>query len=380
MTRYHFISTQEVQGCLPVMFDGKWGLVDYEDYDNEIFPPMWDTIPQEEKYGFIKIINKGKQGLVNKEGVEILPAIYENIEIKEKDIIVVTRIDDRCAIVNEFGEELIPFDNKYKKLVYYSKTRIIAYCENKCGVITLGSVKVNCLPICFDDLVVDEDHEVYKGIMNGLYGVTSFKGVTVVPHEFEDIVLGKANILVKSGGKWGAFDYQGHSMLSCKYDLLDEANLYEKFIAKQGDLYGIVCSGGKEITDFKYTHISDFRRNHAIVTSKDGKKGFIDLKCKEICPLVYEDVGHFSYGRAPVKSDGGWGFIDEKGNLVIKTKYSKFENFKDEYAIVCYNNKWTVINNKGIELVPTIYDSINISSKDYATVVIGNNEGIVKLN
>jgi hypothetical protein len=38
---------------------------------------------------------------------------------------------------------------------------------------------------------------------------------------------------------------------------------------------------------------------------------------EEICPLIYDEVRFFQFGRAAVCREGLWGFIDEQGEEVI---------------------------------------------------------------
>ena len=47
------------------------------------------------------------------------------------------------------------------------------------------------------------------------------------------------------------------------------------------------------------------------------KEGYVDTDSNEICPLIYDKVRFFQFGRAVVCREGLWGFINEQGEEVV---------------------------------------------------------------
>lgn len=377
MAKYDFISTTEVQGLIPVMKDGKWGLVSYDDYDKEIVEPRWDTPPQEENYGLIGIVNKEKQGLLNSQGKEILPVIYENIFVQSKNRITVERIDDRYAIYNNKGIVLIPFKEGYSCLIYFSDDRIIAHKKGKAGVIDITQKEI--IPFVYDSIFWDEKHEVYIIETEGLTGVVDKNGKEIVSCGFQDVFLHDKFIMVIFDNKVGILDYEGQSLVACKYEALQDAR-ENLIIFKEKGKYGLINISGKQILPPTYDDIEPFVHGYAKVTDKKGRKGIIDTNGELVCETIYEEVGHFVNKFAAVKINGRWGFINELGVECIPPKYKDYKRLSEEYiAVCCDDDKWAIISVFGFEKKPAIYDSIKRGQDNQIIVTIDGMEGIVKL-
>lgn len=376
-TKYDFISATEVQGLIPVMKDGKWGLVSYDDYDKEIVEPRWDSPPQEEKYGFIKILNKGKEGLFNFLGQEILPVIYERVLVETEHRIVVERIDDKYAIFNGLGLPMIPFKNGYNCLDYFSDDRIIAYKNEKGGIIDINQNEI--IPFVYDGIFWDETREFYTVEKEGLTGVINTEGKEIVACNFMNVFLHDEFIMVSFDKKLGIIDYEGHSLISCKYEYLQDAK-ENLLIFKEKGKYGLINISGKQILPPIYNAIEPFVQGFAKVTDKKGRKGIIDTNGELVCETIYEEVGHFVDKFAAVKVNGKWGFINELGAECIPPKYKDYKRLSEQYiAVCCDNDKWQVICVSGFEKKPAIYDSIKRGQDNQIVVTIDGMEGIVKL-
>jgi hypothetical protein len=68
-----------------------------------------------------------------------------------------------------------------------------------------------------------------------------------------------------------------------------------------------------------------------------------------VVPAVYDEIGPFSEGLAPVEVNGKWGFIDTKGNMVIPAVYDSAGSFSEGLAQVKVNGKWGYIDKRNIK-------------------------------
>ena len=76
-------------------------------------------------------------------------------------------------------------------------------------------------------------------------------------------------------------------------------------------------------------------------SSLDWKWGFIDVRGRVVIPAIYQKVGDFSQGLAPVqeKTDGLWGFIDQTGQMVIAPRFNTAGLFSNGLAEVSFDEK-----------------------------------------
>lgn len=169
-----------------------------------------------------------------------------------------------------------------------------------------------------------------------------------------------------------------------------------------GEKWGIVDETGTEIVPCQYDDIQEYCDGVAVV-EKDGLEGVIDLEGNEILPCQYQYVDNYKNGWARARDqDGNMYFFDTQGNIVIDAKKGPWrqiygcegENYikvgmdkekiffvrrdqyhsgntvlPDEYQVVSYaggdmfciymNEKYGIIDADGRLVVPCDYDDIS---------------------
>jgi len=376
-TKYDFIDVHEVQMCLPVMKNEKWGLVSYDDYDQEVYPTILDTRPIEMNHGFIQVENKAKVGLLDKQGQEIIPVIYEYITVEEPSRIVVERVDDRQAIFDCKGKEIIPFTARYERLEYHDDNMIIARKNGKVGVINLKQEII--IPFDYQGLHWYSNEKLFDATKNDLNGVINLDNKVVIDFRYNCIYFESDHIIVDAGSKQAAFDYEGHRVIGLEYDTIDPAG-EQLFIVTKDNLSGLVSYSGRVVLEPQYCSMGRFINGYAQVSEGKGRFGFINKEGSPVGKRHYDRVMPFEDGMAGVSKADAWGFIDETGKLVVQHQYDSCKSFSNGYAIVGLKNKYTLIDKEGNEVIPRIYDSIYESvDKNLINVEIKGIKGIVKL-
>ncbi len=97
----------------------------------------------------------------------------------------------------------------------------------------------------------------------------------------------------------------------------------------------------------------------------EDKRGFSDRNKNIVIPTLYDSVGFFNEGFAPVEINGKWGFIDKKRNMVIKPVYDWASPFSQGLSVVRLNGKVGVINKNGKLVIPIIYDAIGYGETEF---------------
>lgn len=89
----------------------------------------------------------------------------------------------------------------------------------------------------------------------------------------------------------------------------------------------------------------------------NNKWGFINYDNSIVIPFVFDKVGVFGCGVAPVMVDNKWGVIDTNGSFVISPQYDEIQECYDSgYISVKQNGKWGIVDTKGEIVEQCFYD------------------------
>lgn len=259
---------------------------------------------------------RGKYGFIDKEGKEVVPLIYDDIEDETKE------------------------SGWYKTCMFLAVKR-----NQKWGLIDSNH---NIIAPCVYDKIENfyESQYMHWAKRDGKYGTIDQAGNIAIPFEYEDI--------------------QHYFFLEDKGSPI--------YVKKQGK-YGYVDEKNNILIPFKYSTAKMFgSKNKFAPVSINGKYGFINMVGEEVIPLQYDFSENYYSGLAAVVKNGKAGFIDTKGEVVIPFKYTpnyasegnskEFEfNFEPAgVALVKKGAKWGLINKRGDELTEFKYDSYQILS------------------
>ena len=160
--------------------------------------------------------------------------------------------------------------------------------------------------------------------------------------------------------------------------------------------FGAAGQKAKKIKyDFKYDNVDWFHEGLAVVSNTSGrlrvannrvseptfiadKCGVIDSTGREIIPMIYQWIGRFYDGMAPVALNHKYGYVDKNGNETVPLKYDYVTHaFVNGLALVRLDNKYGLVDRQGKEKVPVIYDDITSFSECLAGVCLNKKWGYV---
>ena len=202
---------------------------------------------------------------------------------------------------------------------------------------------------------------------DGLYGLISFGGQTLLPCEYTYIgTFSEGMALVVKDAMCGYVKRNGSIAVELKYDYnrtkLGESpfvNGRAKVMLK--DKFGMIDTTGKVIVPREYDDLGAFRDGLFPAKKKD-KWGFVDAQMKLRVPYSYEYAWAFSNGIARVRKDGLIGYIDTKGKEVIAPAYEEGTDCVNGYMQVKGEEGWGLMDAKGNLIVPCKYDAIEFIS------------------
>lgn len=159
-----------------------------------------------------------------------------------------------------------------------------------------------------------------------------------------------------------------------------KAILYNLFVVKKNNLFGVVNSNNEEIIGSRYRNML-FNENakEFYVTSALNKKGIVTESGETKINLLYDDIKMVDKqnGLYLVKNNNRYGMIGNTGNIIIHLEYNQIgvnvsafrnNNINNQYVLfenaipVCQNNKWGMFDINGNIILPLEYDTIGYSS------------------
>ena len=310
-----------------IMEGGKCGFID--NTGKVVIPLEYDTATTFSE-GLAAVEKNGKQYLIDKSGtiVVALGRHYDDIGLFS-DGMARVQIKDQpnstgygYGFINRAGEEVIP-PGKYE-LVGWSFSE---------GLVQVGKFNGDFNQYGFMDktgtVIIPMDYANVFSFVDGLaivrpadtllYGVINKNGKNIIPFEYNSTLPFSSDLFsVRKDDMWGVIDLNGKIVIPLEYDsigILSEGLASFSKGGKQGymDKTGkvvISLSGNYEPSMFAGEALSPFHDGFAIVynqvrasnsimdMSTYAKWGVIDKTGREVIPLEYDYISHFTDGLA----------------------------------------------------------------------------------
>ena len=361
----------------------------------------------EHKSTFSSVVVKinGKYGIVNRQGLFILEAKYDDIYYQEQEekphrmfdneiviieknhlkglccsdgnILIDTKYDDVFAIGDMWsvktGNDYQLFDIKEKILlpthfdsvklyeeIQYIETNIVKdsfLCylitkEDKMGCINAdGNMVVECK---YDNIEILKHIEVSCSMLkihkDNLVGLLSNDGSVIIPCNYEEIVSIDG-------------DYVNYPIL---------------YMVKNNSKFSLWSTEGKQLTDYLYEdchYISNYP-DFVLMVKKDGKYMLIKDDFTELTDYIFEEYKDYWINSVGTiifaKVNHLMGIIDIKGNILVDFEYDDMQLLREgEPQIkVKKNNKFGVVSLEDYNDIGCIYDNIERLSGNYRIAYI----------
>jgi len=267
--------------------------------------PAYDYVKKAGDYFHVKKF--GHYGIADRDGREIIPAIYDSlIAIRDKTI--------QVRYLGKYG--LMDFNQKW---IEAPQTGIITIVDERSYIVELpNNVKLKDVDgrILYSSpypLKLNESGEIEEQIPGGI----------------RKCIRPDGNPCLKKSGNH------------------EPAQPKEKPVAElQSNTLNKV-----EIKEFPETEgLRGFYDN--------GKFGFKDAKNRIRIANRYDSIRPFSEGKAAIKLLGKWGFINHEDKIVIQPLYSITTDFSNGTSRINKEGKWGIINDHGKEVLQPVYDEM----------------------
>ena len=375
--KVEYIDDEEC-GCELVFIDG---IQTTQDGDRFGFKREDGTIIVPNKYRFVDqfhgeyckvLANYDSCGLINRDGVEIIPCLYKNINYPTEGMIMVQK-DSLFGFFDTNGNQVIPF--LFPAASSFNEGRAVVAIYVDSFLVSYGFIDKK------GNVVIQPQYDYAFPYYEGYAVVKKYDRYGMIDTENREVLPIKFEILTSmSDGLFFAGDDQGLALSNNKFKRLTQP-IYTELIGKSDDRilvrrdgkYGYLNHKGKEIIPCQYDHASLFKDSRANVSIK-GKWGIINTSGKTILPIEYDNSGYrgeayiYHDSLALIEKNRHYGYVDMDGNIVIQPIYQNAYQFTDGLAPVSVG-LWGYINTKGEFFVPPVFDIASPFSWGRAEVI-----------
>lgn len=324
-------------------------------------------------------------GVINDNGDEIIPVVYENILNFNEDITAV--FDEGMYVFYHKSGEKKDFPQVERIRVNYKTGNWIL----KEGAI---NVRING-KFCFLNMegkIIGDFYASHLSTFSNGYtsvkndstnGIMDLNGKIYFNNQY-DYVNEPINGLfsVIKDDLYGAINIDGDIIIPIKYDYLSiyDGGLVLCNLDTKEILYD---SKGNVILDFIYDSITINPSENITESDRawlnidiDDKRGFYNMISKKIIECEYDwSVGGFDHGIVTVEKDEKFGYLDTNGQLIggqfyDGVAYSEDEDvaFKENFSYVKKGEKYAFISIDGILQTKFIFNSASLFQDGYAIV------------
>jgi len=334
-----------------------------------VLPAIYDsvTVVGQLLLGQVKRVDKQDWRVFDRFGKRQNPYNYEGFRVLENGLIEAKR-NGKKGLLNSDGTDLSPFI--YDAIGDFRNQLAVAQYQGSYGVIDTESNWVitpynDQIEILNDIIRLKQGSEWKLVDFNGNEKVRSYDRLDPLPIGYS-----------KRGNDGFELFYSMDSLwLDHTYDSIQVIN---------NDLYALQRNGlffffkpstqGSFSLDSGVIKVGSFSED-LIPVFKDEQWGQVDEKGKLMIANRYENVQPFSEGLSAVKLIGRWGFIDKDENLIVQPIYDEVRPFIKGLSKVLRNKKYGLMNQSGVLVLPEQFSSID-RQKNY---MILNSDGIFGL-
>ncbi len=351
--------------------NGKYGLLDSEGL--ELLPPQYDGfdfLENTDSSLYLIHINQQWKGAVDTFGQLIFPTQYTQVRSYKEDRIAVQDTTGGWGFLDRKGTVVVPLIQRqvrdYKegraaflkghKWGFYDKNGqpIIAPTYLRVGDFSEGKAWVQ-LPRGERGYIDREGNLLFKGRYSQL----------------KDFHQGRATMRISKKG-WGVLDSEGNIVVKPKkrYKKIEAFNAYNIAKVRVGKKYRLINRAGKWVGRRNFGLIEDFSEGLAAVRLQSTTQSIlfkanlnwrlIDTTGAFVGTQEFRHITAFSEGLAKFKNNKGrFGYLNQQGEIVVPATYIKASDFEAGKAVVWQAyNKTGVLDSSTQLSMPLIHDKI----------------------
>ena len=244
-------------------------------------------------------VNSDKVGVIDTNGNQIIPPIYESISLKKSGGVFRVSIGEKHGLIDTTGTVILPVENKKVDDFYDGIARV----EKTVGLYGLVNIKGKwLLPAVYTEVYALNSKTGYYAKKDGQYSVYDNNMKLIIQADTaKAIKTSKKNIVFVFENSVKIFDISGKLIKTIKQENID---LYGTSFYSNEDslkvpyfkaiyLYNLQTKTQQKIIA---DQISDFNEEGIFIAEKSGKYNFYDYTGKKLYNKSFDRVTNFSDG------------------------------------------------------------------------------------
>lgn len=333
----------------------------------------------------------------------IIPAKYTSAEDICEDGYAKVGFNRKLGLVRRDGKEIVP--TEYKEINVINSIHGVIMASYKQIDLWLGDEKFNLAEV-FDEkeqtiISKKENHKTTYILQTNKYTYTKdYNNPYPVRHKVLDGKTESVLFIIFMHNGFCVIKFMNKSFLLSRNRLSPIQNNYtdflalgynQLFIAKDSDsgLYGICNFDGIATANFQYAKLIPTGSEYIMVKKEIGSTtyGLIDYMGREFIKSEYEDLIYLGSGRFAIYKDSLWSICDYTGYIVKKniefpitsTKYIRASSFDQDYANWEYEDNVLSYSDNNKTYLIDEYGKIIYSEQNIGIYHVRHSEGLYSI-
>ncbi|MEO0627395.1 MAG: WG repeat-containing protein, partial [Bacteroidota bacterium] len=333
---------------LPIRSDGKWGIIDPR--GRVLINPQYEQLGWPGAGSSLVVQNGRSLGLLAPDGQQLLPVIYEDIQVLDDSLFAVLDAGS-WTVRNLSNQEIV--GPGYEQLRRMGDGHI-AYLRNGSWGLSRADGAQITRPKYDRIERIENGHFLLR--KNGMLGLVSASGDKILEAKASSLEIDTelGMLFYKDGGKWGGRSFVGSLGFSADYDaysILDSSHL----VLVSGDQLHIYnCSAGQiKSLPIGARPISFSPR--AVAYRLGNRIGLVSTIGSGELPNDYVELQAFSANLVRARMGEGWGLLTKTGRTILEFGYDYIGPLENGLAFTYGDGLMGVLGANGQELLAPTY-------------------------
>lgn len=345
----------------------------------------------------LKVQKDGKWGLIDLEGKELAPTIYDNIQtLKGLENSILVEKEGYIGLLNNKGAQIIDTQNTQILSLgeEYQNGYITVNQDNRYGVVSFSGEQI--LENQYEKIENIYSDKYFVIQENGKQQLIDKQGNKILTENFDEIKqIANSGIIFTRQGKYGFMNFEGNVIMEPTYDNLKEINT-DIFLANKEGKAGVIDLEQNEKIAFNYQNIAYNKKAGIYIADDENYQSTLidsnfEIRLLGILSEINTDSGYmklkmeddykyynFKFEERNIqdilktnkiytsKQNGKYGFVDSKGNVVVDYIYDDATELNEYgYAAVKKDGLWGAINSNGEIVIEPYYNLDNNLKIDF---------------
>jgi len=234
-------------------------------------------------HNYFRVIVKGKQGVYNDRGQEVLPVVYDYVSDFTQDSIITVVQGRKKGLMSITGRPILAPDALYQELLVMTDQRVGVKIKNKYGFVDdRGRLRIANR---YEGVGPFAEGYAAVKIRGGWGYIDKDENLRVQPFYTETMPFRGTVARVKRS-HWGFVDKAGRETAKPQYDSTQVLPTGRYLVWKDGRK-GLVSDKGRELFPPRYDFVSD-HANGFVLLGRNGKLGLSDTGGFDVLPVIYD--------------------------------------------------------------------------------------------